>query len=47
MAVTLSSKKCCSDLSMVILRYDDPSSLTLVLEPIMIPGNNNSFNNSS
>ncbi len=41
MASVLSYKKCCYDLSMTILVKVDPSSLTLVLDPIMIPGSNN------
>ena len=38
MAATLSSKKCCSALSTVTLVNEDPSSLTLVLDPMITPG---------
>ena len=42
MLSTLSSRKCCSVLSRVTLVNELPSSLTLVLDPMMTPGNSNS-----
>ncbi len=43
MAVTLSSRKCCYDLSIVILLTELPSNLTLVLDEMMLPGRRSSF----
>jgi hypothetical protein len=43
MAATLSSRKCCYDLSIVSLLTDDPSNLTLVLDEMILPGRRSSF----
>lgn len=43
MAGTLSSKKCWSALSTVILVIEVPSSLTLVLDEMILPGKRSSL----